>query len=186
MAQHEGEGNFPQWQGLYYAALAHSGMGHWDRAEKTAEELRSKAESLPTDKEKRRYYHLMGKLALDQGESRMAVERLERAQSMLPAVESADLFEHVPIWFSLARAYLQEGDEEKACEWFQRVTESTTEHIWWPVAFVRSFYFLGKIHERRGDLERAREYYRRYREYWQDGDMDRERLQEVDDKLRTR
>ena len=51
-----------------------------------------------------------------------------------------------------------------------------------PVEFVRSFYFLGKINENRGDMEKAREYYRRFYEYWKDGDMDRERVDEAKSK----
>jgi hypothetical protein len=45
--------------------------------------------------------------------------------------------------------------------------------------YVRSFYFLGKIHENRGEMEKAGEYYRRFYEYWKDGDVDRERVEEA-------
>ena len=48
---------------------------------------------------------------------------------------------------------------------------------------VRSFDFLGKIHENRGEMDKAREYYRRFYEYWKDGDMDRERVAEAKSKL---
>jgi len=74
-------------------------------------------------------------------------------------------------------------EDEKAAEWFLRVAESTTEHVSWPIPYVRSFYFLGKIHENRGEMEKAREYYRRFYEYWKDGDMDRERVEEAKSKL---
>ncbi len=96
---------------------------------------------------------------------------------------SSVLSQHVPIWYSLAPAYLESGDEEQAAEWFQRIVESTIEHVWWPIQYVRSFYFLGKIHENRGEMDKAREYYRRFYEYWKDGDMDRERVEEARKKL---
>ncbi len=67
--------------------------------------------------------------------------------------------------------------------WFERIIESTTERFWSPLPYVRSFYFLGTIHENRGDMGRAREYYRRFHEYWKDGDMDRERVEEAKRKL---
>ncbi len=91
--------------------------------------------------------------------------------------------QHVPVWFSLATAYLTAGEEEKAAERFYHITESTTEHIFWPIPYVRSFYFLGKIHENRGELDKAREYYRRFVDFWKDGDMDRKRVEEALSKL---
>jgi tetratricopeptide (TPR) repeat protein len=92
---------------------------------------------------------------------------------------------HVPIWFSLAKAYLESGDEEKAAQWFLRVAESTNEHIPWPIPYVRSFDYLGKIHENRGEMEKAREYYRRFYEFWKDGDMDREQVEEAKRKMES-
>jgi hypothetical protein len=32
-------------------------------------------------------------------------------------------------------------------------------------------------------MEKAREYYRRFYDYWKDGDMDRERVEEVESKI---
>ena len=76
------------------------------------------------------------------------------------------------------------GDEESASRWFRRITELTTERLNWPIPYVRCFYFLGKIHENRGEMEKAREYYRRFYEYWKDGDFDRERVGEALSKIK--
>jgi hypothetical protein len=78
---------------------------------------------------------------------------------------------------------LASGDEESASKWFQRITDSTTERLDWPIPYVRSFYFLGKIHENRGEMDQARKYYRRFYEYWKDGDIDREWVEEARSKL---
>ena len=188
-AQREGKGNYPEWEGLFLAALAQARLGHREDAETTAEALRRNTESLPTEKEKRRYHHLAGELALGRGDARVAIKELEQAQSMLPARGPMPLFlvapqpQHVPVWFSLATAYLAAGEEEKAAERFYHITESTTEHIFWPIPYVRSFYFLGKIHENRGEWDKSREYYRRFSDFWKDGDMDRKRVEEALSKL---
>ena len=50
---------------------------------------------------------------------------------------------------------------------------------------MMGFYFLGKIHENQGEMDKAREYYRRFYEYWKDGDMDREQVEEAKKKLDT-
>ena len=62
----------------------------------------------------------------------------------------------------MASAHLAAGDEEKAAEWFQRIIESTTERVEWPIPYVRCFYFLGQIHENRGEMEKARKYVPRF------------------------
>jgi hypothetical protein len=63
------------------------------------------------------------------------------------------------------------------------VTSSGSEHARYPVQFVRSFYFLGTLHEKRGDMAKARDAYRRFVRYWKDGDLDRERVAEAERKL---
>ena len=188
-AQVEGKGTPGEWEGLFYAAMARAALGQWDAAGETAEKLRLKAESLPTEKEKRRYHHLAGELALARGGAGEAVRELERAASMLPHRGVGGfstwviLPQHVPIGYSMASAYLASGDEDRAFEWFQRVVESGTERLYWPIPVVRSFYFLGKIHEHRGETEKSTEYYRRFVEHWKDGDLDRERVEEARSKL---
>ena len=70
-------------------------------------------------------------------------------------------------------------NNNEAARWFERITESTTEHISWPILYVRRFYFLGRIHENRGEMEKAREHYQRFVDFWRDGDLDRERVEEA-------
>jgi tetratricopeptide (TPR) repeat protein len=123
---------------------------------------------------------LRGELALLRGNYQAALSELEQAQSMLPARKVHLLTsQHVPIWHALASAYLAAGREDNAAKWFRRITESTTERLSWPIPYVRSFYFLGKIHENRGEMDKARGYYRRFYEYWKDGDIDGERVKEA-------
>jgi serine/threonine protein kinase/tetratricopeptide (TPR) repeat protein len=83
-ARIEGNGNEPGWEGIFWSALAQAKLGNQSEAQKMAEELRLAAEELPTDKEIRRYHHLLGELALSRGEASLAIHELERAQSLLP------------------------------------------------------------------------------------------------------
>jgi tetratricopeptide (TPR) repeat protein len=182
LAQRRGRGDWGEWWGLFTMAIAQAHLGRWEEATSTAAALRSKTERLPGNKEKRRYLHLMGELALIRGNDSQAVQELENAESMLPPRGFYYLTyvpKHVSLWFSLARAYLEAGDEEKAAEYFRRITESACEHVYFPIPYVRSFYFLAKIHENRGETEKAREYYRRFYDYWKDGDLDRDRVEEA-------
>jgi tetratricopeptide (TPR) repeat protein len=185
-ARRFGQGDLAEWQGLYFASLAQARLGRAEEAEKTAEELRRKAEALPSEREKRRSYHLMGELALSRGDTARALEHLRRAEALLPPRGFPGPVgppQHVPIWYSLGSAYLAAGENSTAAEWFRRVAESANEHIEWPIPYVRSFYFLGKIHEARGEKEKARDYYRRFVDYWKDGELDRPRLDEARGKI---
>ncbi len=186
IARREGQGDIAQWEGLFVAALAQAKLGRWSEADKAAEELRGIAESLPTEKAKRRYHHLLGDLALARSDATRAIEELERARALLPQRgfwSRAGLPEHAPIWFSLGSAHLLAGRDEEAASCFRRILESSTERLDWPIPYVRSLYFLGKIHEKRGETEKAQEYYRRFVEFWNDGDLDRERVEEAKSKI---
>jgi tetratricopeptide (TPR) repeat protein len=182
LAQTEGQGNVPEWEGYAYEALALQQMGRAKEAREAATQLSERTASLPSEKEKRRHHHLMGELALADGDTARAIDELTTAQSML----SPRGFNvvgipppHVPIWYSLASAYLAAGDDVQAAEWFERIADSGGEHINWPILYIRSFYLLGKIHESQGDTAAARQYYRRFVDFWKDGDLDRERVKEA-------
>jgi tetratricopeptide (TPR) repeat protein len=192
-AQQDGKGNIPEWEGLFMEAVALARLGRLDAAVVTAEKLRQRTNPIPTEKEKRRYHHILGEIALARGQHPRAIEELEKAEGMLPHSGGGSIYvifpyrignpPHVPIWYSLASAYLANGDGDKAADWLRRITETTVDRIVWPIPYVRSFYFLGKIHENRGDMEKASEYYRRFVDYWGDGDIDRERVEEAKSKL---
>ncbi|MEE9180350.1 MAG: hypothetical protein V3U22_05585, partial [Vicinamibacteria bacterium] len=182
LAQTEGRGSQAEWEGYFYESLALQQLGRAKEAQAAATKLAERTASLPTEKEKRRHHHLMGELALASGDAARAIDELTTAQSML-SMRGFDVGfgppPHVPIWFSLASAYLATGDGTSAAQWFEKIAESTDEHVAWPIPYVRSFYFLGKIHETRGDMATARQYYRRFVDFWKDGDLDRERVEEA-------
>ena len=94
-----------------------------------------------------------------------------------PAIPPAD--ELVRYAFPLALAHLQQGDSVEAAELFERIVESGAQRLHYPWEYVRSFYFLGKIAEEDGDTNAARRYYQRFLEYWGDGDIDTDRVEEA-------
>ena len=90
---------------------------------------------------------------------------------------------HVPIWSAVGEALLQSGRPAEALPWFEKVATSGYERVRQPIPFVRSFYFLGQIHEKQGDKLRSQEAYRRFVSYWKDGDLDRARVAEAQRKI---
>jgi tetratricopeptide (TPR) repeat protein/TolB-like protein len=174
-------GNAGEWLGLFYESLAQARLGRMKDARETAEKLRRRTAPIPSDKEKIRHHHVLGELALAEGNTDEAIRELDKAAAMLHPRGLSGRQDpwHVPIWYSLASAHRAAGDDAKAAEWFERIAESTHEHVDWPILYVRSFYFLGKLHENSGETDRARQYYRRFVDFWKDGDLDRERVEEA-------
>jgi tetratricopeptide (TPR) repeat protein/TolB-like protein len=181
-ALEESDRTFPQQRNLRMAALAAANLGQWENAERIAAEYKRRAESLTPVSWEREAHRLAGELALARGDAAEAISRLEQAVSLLSqrGALPPPPPPHAPIWYSLASAYMAAGgQEDQAAEWFGRIIEGSVERNLRPVEYIRSFYFLAKIHENRGDADKAREYYRRFYEYWKDGDIDRERVEEA-------
>ena len=104
---------------------------------------------------------------------------------MLPpnAVNNGPPPPHVGIWFALGSAYLAAGDDAEAAARFNRIIDGGIARVSYPVEFVRSLYFLGQIADRQGERDKARAFYRRFVDYWGDGDMDRDRVADARKKL---
>ncbi|MFQ5788969.1 MAG: tetratricopeptide repeat protein, partial [Acidobacteriota bacterium] len=185
-ARREGEGDWPEWWALIPAALAQARLGRWKEARESAAEFQRLTDSIDAPAWERDYHLLMGELALVRGDASAAVGELQRAESLLPprGWSGVPPPPHVPIWFALASAHMAAGDEGKAAEWFRRIVESSAEHVPFPLRYVRSFYFLGRIHENRGEMDKAREHHRRFVDFWRDGDLDRGRVIEALDKIK--
>jgi len=78
---------------------------------------------------------------------------------------------------------LATSNDTEAAARFQRIVDSGVLRLNTPVAYVRSVYFLAQIHERRGERDKARALYRRFLEYWENGELDRERVADAQKKL---
>jgi tetratricopeptide (TPR) repeat protein len=168
--------------------LAHllARLGRRGDAEDTIGELSAKSDPLAGSRDTRRVQWARGLVALASGDSAVATSALESAHASLPARGNAPgQNPHVPIWYALGEAFLAAGRDRDAATSFERVTEAGYERFAWPIEYVRSFYFLGTIHEKGGDTIKAREAYRRFVGYWKNGDLDRDRIAEVEQKLRT-
>jgi tetratricopeptide (TPR) repeat protein len=111
-------------------------------------------------------------MALDRRDTARAIAELSQAERMLQPRSGP----FVSISLSLGEAYLAAGRLEEAETRFQNLAVSGDRRTYSPVDYVRSLYFLGQAAERRGNRDKAREYYRKFLDYWAEGDMDRDRV----------
>jgi tetratricopeptide (TPR) repeat protein len=168
---------------LSLIAVANALLDRHEESESAEAEYLRLNETRHSQSDRRDALRLKGNLALIRGDPSAAIELLQEAETMLPVSLMPQDADHVDIWYSLASAHLASGDREEAGRWYERVAESGMLRINQPLQYVRSLYFLGKIQEDKGETEKAREYYQRFVDYWKDGDIDRERVEEAQSKL---
>ncbi len=171
-ARVEGRGNQPDFIGHGVEAIAQQLLGQERRADLLAEELGDRAEQIPGPLPKSWHREVRGRLALLRGDAAAAVAELEFAEQASPARSQ----QNVRVWFVLGTAYLETGRPAEAQTRFEKILSSHADRAFSPLDYVRSHYFVGQIHEQRGDGGKARESYEKFLSYWGDGDLDPERV----------
>jgi serine/threonine protein kinase/Flp pilus assembly protein TadD len=136
-------------------------------AQKTAVELRTLIEEGLHEKIIRLYYHLAGHIALKKKDYSQTIEQFQKAIALVafgPPRMNASLVN------SLATAYFESGDLEKAKSEYERITKLTVGRRVAGHIYTKSFYMLGKIHEQRSNTAKAIEHYEKFLDLWKDAD----------------
>ncbi len=168
---------------LLRKTLAYLEMNALNDAQKAADKLEESIQKGPNQKLMRYSYLLKGKMELKRENYSSAIEELGKAISLLPfQFDPINGENHAVFFDSLAFAYYQAGNFEKARKEYEKITELTTGRLWDGDIYAKSFYMLGKISEEQGDTDKAIEHYEKFLELWKDADPG---LPEVDD-ARTR
>jgi len=183
VADAKGTGQEPA--ALLYQAWALAAARRPAEAEAAVTALLSMANPLSAVRDDRSANVARGLVALGRGDAAAAVKPLQDAAAALNARSPGPNTRsgHLPVWSALGQALLDTGRPGEARPWFEKVAGSGYERAAWPIEYVRSFYFLGRIYEQQGDMTKAREAYRRFVGYWKDGDLDRERIAEAQKKV---
>jgi len=165
-------------------AVVRAAAGRRPEAEEAIRALTAMTDPMAPVRDARYGQVARGLVVLALGDAGTAIAELERAQLSLPVGVYPILGgPHVDIWYGLAQAYLAVGRDADAATHFQRIVDAGMVRAQFPVEYVRSFYFLGVIHEKQGDAVEAREAYRRFVSYWKDGDLDRDRIADARRKI---
>jgi tetratricopeptide (TPR) repeat protein len=166
---------------LALAAIAAARHGDRREADELSREYRRRINPALGAGPERLYHFVEGELAMERERYEDAVSEFEEAESMLPPRGSEGA--HALVWYSLATAHRLSGNADEAMGWYQRIVEAREERIFEPVRYVRSFFYLGKLREAEGDLEGAREGYRRFLDHFEDGEIDRDLVREAEGAL---
>jgi tetratricopeptide (TPR) repeat protein len=154
---------------LHFRGLALAKMKRFQDARAAAGKLREYIEKVGAMNELRLYHRLMGEIAREEGDLTKAIGSFETSVKLLPAQNyKSDL--HILFLDSLASAYFQKGDWDKAQKSYEQIVTLTTGRLRWGDLYSESFYWLGKIYQTRNQKEKAAEFYRRFLEAWSQAD----------------
>jgi tetratricopeptide (TPR) repeat protein len=188
-ARREAGNSAAQAPAMQAMALAQLATGRAQEADRTLDELQRLGAALPGDRDRRRAQYVAAQLAAARGDHSTAIGKLLDALKGLPQQlsvppEGAIGSQAPQIWFALGSAYLAVGQPGNAEPWLRRLADSPTGRLNAPLEHVRSIFLLAQIHESRGELATARDEYRRFLDYWRDGDLDRDKVADAERKVR--
>ena len=155
---------------LHGKGLAYSAMNRSAEALRAAVELQKITEGSLNKKAIWLYFHLMGSIELKQRNFGQAIENLEKALPFMPFENVWSAGDQALFFDSLAQAYLEAGQQEKALVTYNKITQLTNGRLAWGVIYAKSFYQLGKIHEMRGDRGKAIDHYQKFLNLWKNAD----------------
>jgi tetratricopeptide (TPR) repeat protein len=170
-----------------WVAIAQASLGRSADAEKTVAHMESRAQNLPTERERRRVHWTRGEVALARGDAPGAVSELTKAVAMLPArgAPMPPPSQHSDLLLSAAVANIKAGRDADATALLERL-QSGQERIFRMESYVRSFFLLAQIHERRGDTAAARAQFERFLSFWRGGDLEPGWVAEAEKKVAAR
>ena len=155
------------------------------RSQELRAEYQKLADALPFGSDKALPLLADAVVAADEGRHQQALDLIRRVMPELaPGPVAATVLFGVRqprtiAEYSSGRAKLGLGDTAGAERHFQFVVNGGYWRLFTPIEYVRSFYYLGRLAEQRGDAAKAREHYRRFLFYWKDGDIDRDKVAEA-------
>ena len=172
-------------EALVLQAWALAAADRHQESEAIVARLTSSIEAISAVRDRRNVSFAKGLVSFSRGDLKVAIANLLEVHATLsPSVQNTGILApHAQLWSLLGQALYNAGRSAEAMQWFKKLSECTIEHIYDPIDYVRSFYFLGKIYEQQGDTAKSREAYRRFVGYWKDGDLDRDRIAEAQRKI---
>ncbi|MEE8377913.1 MAG: tetratricopeptide repeat protein, partial [Candidatus Aminicenantaceae bacterium] len=150
--------------------LTHVLMKDMDAAQQSAEDLREFIESGLRQKAKRFYYHLMGKIEMEKGDFSKAIDFFIQAVNLTPSPIEPRMYFHPMFLSSLGQAYFQNGDLNRAQEEYEKIQSLTLHKLQTGDYYAKSYYWLGKIFQKKGERSRAVEDYETFLDLWKDAD----------------
>ncbi len=144
-------------------AMAYAAAGDVPRARALLAEYERTPEADHSFDAERWDFGARGVIALEEGRSAEAVTQFRKFDAGNPCATCGDPW--------IARAYEQAGDPDSAEVYFRRFVDTPSSELWYDDAHLAyALRSLGRIYERRGDVENARAIYSRLARLYQNAE----------------
>jgi tetratricopeptide (TPR) repeat protein len=157
-------------------------MNAMDEAQETAHQLLELIDQGMIEKAKRYHHHLLGMIELKKSNFTQAIQEFTTAISLLSAEFSIDSW-HALFIEPLARAYDMNENIENAQREYEKIVSLTFGRMYQGDIYAKSLYMLGKIHQEKGETEKAVEYYEQFLEILKNPDRKSSELQDAQKQL---
>jgi serine/threonine protein kinase/tetratricopeptide (TPR) repeat protein len=185
------QGSFRQRvRALHLRGLIHLATGSLDAAVRTAGDLEACVKQSPFPKYMRYYDLLRGMIDQEAEIYPLAIDRINRAIALLPSElygPSESYREgdqgHPLFIDGLAGTYFKAGDMARAEEAYRRIQSLVVGKLRYGNIYATSFYWLGRIAEKRGEREEAMKCYRQFLDLWKNADAGLPELEDAKSRL---
>lgn len=167
---------------LHYRGLIYLEMKKTNEAKKIAEQLEQLIKETGIKKYMRYYYHLKGMIAQTNNNASQTIKAFEKALTFLAHQREVD-DEHAFFSYALASFYYQIGNFEKAQKQYGKIINLTTGRLYWGDIYARSFFWVGKIFQKKGEQEKAIENYEKFLQLWKATDLGLPEIAEAKNQL---
>ncbi|MEN8153266.1 MAG: FlgO family outer membrane protein [Acidobacteriota bacterium] len=123
---------------------------------------------------KRQIYYLKGKIEEKKGNIKDAVRYFKNIIDLLPEPFSRTYYSnfHTLYFFEIAQIYFKSGQNKKAEEWFSKLQSFKPANLYFGDLYARSYYYTGKIYQKKKWFGKAIESYKKFLSLWENGDSD--------------
>jgi len=160
---------------LLYAGLAALNMRDLEKANRFTEQLKDYIETSGIRAHRRFYLLLRGMILSQTGQILQAIDFFEIAISQLPA-QFTPIDEHALFYDALAGAEAKRGNDDRAIENYEKIAAMTSGRLIWDDIYVKSFFNLGKLFQKRGMKKQSKENYDRFLRLWEKADSHQEEV----------
>jgi serine/threonine protein kinase/predicted negative regulator of RcsB-dependent stress response len=171
-----------QIRALFLKGLTFLEINSIEEAQKAADQIMASIQKGLSKKHIRFYHHLMGKIELKRENFSKAFENFKQALSYMPYQKYQDN-DHALFIDSLASAYYQAGDKEKALEEYEKIISLTVGRLYYGDICAKSFYMLGRICEDKGWKGKAIEHYQKFLDLWNNADSGITEIEDAERRL---
>jgi len=160
-------------------ALAAAKSGDLEGSAEAVQRFEATLENLPLPRRTRTRIdaQVEGLMALARRDVASSARNLRAALEANPSRDISD--EAVQIRFFLGESLWQTDRHDEAAELFRAIERTRLPRVNQPQHWVRSLWYLGRYHADRGESADAARYFSKFLEYWGNGELDRDKVEQA-------